>query len=333
MKLNVDLSALAKSVGIIDEKSEEMRKAMLVANKQFKELYSSNALKLMEEIIKQNQENVRKMTKAMEGINKITVPAIKINWQMPIVDLKPIIESGSLMKSMELLSRNSSNYSNLMKVYSENITESQRKVMANLTQALSENKTIRLDEIINSIEENELNEFNELIGDSESFEEDINSVIINEELNWQQKIIELIKAFTKKNPIIAILIFFTFLAPIKANMENILQGAYENAIENIGVRGISKENQKELKKQVINNITIINSDYKESILNSYKIVLKENLEIRQNNAMKSEVIHRLSYGEIVEVVWKNKKWTLIQYQDDNKIIEGWVLTRYIERLD
>lgn len=69
--------------------------------------------------------------------------------------------------------------------------------------------------------------------------------------------------------------------------------------------------------------------------NSFRIVLKDGLEVRNSNKMKTGVKYYLNFGDTVEIEHKNKNWTKIYYINmlTGEREMGWVLTRYIKRFD
>ncbi len=83
-------------------------------------------------------------------------------------------------------------------------------------------------------------------------------------------------------------------------------------------------------KQVVETINIDNNFY-----NEIRIVVKDGLKVRQSNKMKSRVKYYLDFGSLVKLEYKNKNWSKISYTniytDEREF--GWVLTRYIKKLD
>lgn len=83
-------------------------------------------------------------------------------------------------------------------------------------------------------------------------------------------------------------------------------------------------------KQIVRTMEVDNSFY-----NIFRVVTKDELEVRRSSKMKSGVKYYLNFGDLVQIEHKNKNWTKISYTnmftDEREI--GWVLTRYIKRLD
>ncbi|OAA84684.1 SH3 domain-containing protein [Clostridium ljungdahlii] len=104
-----------------------------------------------------------------------------------------------------------------------------------------------------------------------------------------------------------------------------------SSLKNINV------NKKEIKVEVTKELEkkLNDKSIKKAILNDYRFVSVNVINVRRNNTEKSPVIYQLHIGQVVNVINKNKNWTLIEYtNDENTInIKGWVNTRYISRFD
>lgn len=83
-------------------------------------------------------------------------------------------------------------------------------------------------------------------------------------------------------------------------------------------------------KQIVRTLEVDNNFY-----NIIRIVTKDGLEVRRLNKMKSRVKYCLNFGDLIKIEHKNRNWSKISYKNlytGEKEI-GWVLTRYIKRLD
>ena len=63
----------------------------------------------------------------------------------------------------------------------------------------------------------------------------------------------------------------------------------------------------------------------------YRIVNVDRLNIRDGRSRKTEVISHLNFSDVVQIVKKEKNWTLIKkYNEEQEtVIQGWVFTRYL----
>ena len=80
----------------------------------------------------------------------------------------------------------------------------------------------------------------------------------------------------------------------------------------------------------------INSSIKDkSLLSSYRIVTANILNVRKSASRKSTIVGKLYFSDAVQVLQKDRNWTLIQYQDmeNTYLIKGWVFTRYLKTIN
>ena len=95
----------------------------------------------------------------------------------------------------------------------------------------------------------------------------------------------------------------------------------------------NKSFNKSIKKEVSKELSTTKEADKNYLLNTYRFVNCESLNIRNSNTMKSESKYKLPQGAIVRILNKQKNWAKIEYknEDETVIIIGWVNTRYISR--
>lgn len=135
-------------------------------------------------------------------------------------------------------------------------------------------------------------------------------------------------------------IFFVFLFNLL-----ILQPLYSSSSdiikEKVGIiiKNLSNSNQKVVAKKVKKpvyaelNKQITDKNIRDAIINNYSFVTINDLNVRSSNSIKSSSIYKLSLGQVVRILHKNKNWTRIEYEneDESIIIRGWVNTRYISK--
>lgn len=84
---------------------------------------------------------------------------------------------------------------------------------------------------------------------------------------------------------------------------------------------------------------VIKAEYQSLVLDNkeqfhYRIVSTEKMIVRITNKKNSQPVGQVNFGTVVEVLYKNKNWTLIEYENENgKIVTGWVYNRYLEKLN
>lgn len=94
----------------------------------------------------------------------------------------------------------------------------------------------------------------------------------------------------------------------------------------------SYQNQHIVKKEIAIGVKQYIQDSKQLI--RFRIVSCNILNVRKEKSTKSKIISHLSFGEVVEIIQKDKNWCLVRkYDNDNEIIiQGWVFTRYLSRI-
>jgi uncharacterized protein YgiM (DUF1202 family) len=96
-------------------------------------------------------------------------------------------------------------------------------------------------------------------------------------------------------------------------------------------------NHFDFNKLQINKILIpeIKRALKPNKLSNYRVVsVMSYLNVRTKPSLKSKVIFHLTSGDLVEIINKQKNWTLIKKYDSEyeTIIQGWVNTRYLLKI-
>ena len=65
--------------------------------------------------------------------------------------------------------------------------------------------------------------------------------------------------------------------------------------------------------------------------NNLRFITGNNVNVRSNPSIKSEILDQLMLGKIVEIISKEKNWIEISYKQGEYVIHGWVFTRYTKR--
>lgn len=71
-----------------------------------------------------------------------------------------------------------------------------------------------------------------------------------------------------------------------------------------------------------------------SYLYSFRIVSANTLNVRKSGYNKSAKVGVLYFGEVVEVLQKGRKWSLVKWHNEESktSLQGWVLSRYLKRI-
>lgn len=76
----------------------------------------------------------------------------------------------------------------------------------------------------------------------------------------------------------------------------------------------------------------IKVSYEQDIYSKVRIVKKDELKIKQSNRRDSSTIGEVNFGDVVEIIYKKKNWTKIRKVENGTILEGWVYTRYLQKI-
>lgn len=89
------------------------------------------------------------------------------------------------------------------------------------------------------------------------------------------------------------------------------------------------------KSEVIQKISksSIHLDIEIDYLKDKRFVSSEILALRETHRINSRIVGTLEFGDVARVIYKKRNWTMVEYYDEenNEIITGWVLTRYLKK--
>lgn len=158
----------------------------------------------------------------------------------------------------------------------------------------------------------------------------------NDGVSIQQQVTEFINRFKTRYPVLAILIFVFIFNPLLSEISDVMLDLFKGVTTQIVEQAQSKD-YKVIEKNIkieVNNTLIINVESKglrDEFMKIYAYVSTDKLIMRQSNKVKSRALHSLEFGQVVRIIHKDRNWTLVEYEDDDNIIQGWVFTRYISK--
>jgi len=81
--------------------------------------------------------------------------------------------------------------------------------------------------------------------------------------------------------------------------------------------------------------TIIKTEIPRNFLAEYRFITADVLIVRLEGKRKSKIVGKLYFGQVVQLIRKNKNWSLVEWKDeDNDVfIRGWVFTRYLKKFN
>jgi len=179
--------------------------------------------------------------------------------------------------------------------------------------------------------------------DAEDFEDfnvenSLDSAVIdlNDGVSFQEQIAEFINRFKTKNPVLAILMVIFVFSPVQAAINDAVRDLVKGVTIPI-VEHAQTNDYKVIEKNMkieVNNTLIINvesKDVRDEFMKIYGYVSTDKLIMRQTNKVKSRALYTLEFGQVVRIIHKDRNWSLVEYESDEDIIQGWVFTRYISK--
>ena len=164
-------------------------------------------------------------------------------------------------------------------------------------------------------------------------------ICLNEEIPFQQIVINIVEKFKKINPIVFVLFIFLVVSPIQEYYNSWVIKTINSTINNnamINEERLKTKNiviKKEVTKEIYN--TVDDTLMRRDIFNNFRFVDVDCLNVRTSDSINSRIVGKLYFGQVVKIIYKIRNWTLIEYIDDSEdiCIKGWVFTRYIKRFN
>lgn len=157
----------------------------------------------------------------------------------------------------------------------------------------------------------------EVLLESENPEEELLSEINNKELS------DRIYTYLKYIAITLLIIYRSIMIFETDTVQEIVVPALQSVVSSDSEKYTIKHINDELKKDIPRKIKPI-----------FRIVIKDNLIVRNNNKVNSKINGELNSKDIVRIKEKNRNWTHVEYVNHDKdvFIEGWVFTRYLKQI-
>lgn len=78
----------------------------------------------------------------------------------------------------------------------------------------------------------------------------------------------------------------------------------------------------------------LKKDVSQQITQNFRIVTKNDLEVRKGKSIDAKIQGKLNHGDVVQIIEKKRNWTYISFSNyqDGEVIEGWVFTRYLKQI-
>lgn len=151
---------------------------------------------------------------------------------------------------------------------------------------------------------------------------------------------ENVEKYFSTHPVILVIITSLIFPIISSEWDEFTENAHNTfvSISQSITENYSMDNQlfnKNIKKYISKELSNNKETDKKYLLNTYRFVSCDSLNVRVSNSIKSKSIYNLSRGSVVKIIKKQKHWTKVEYknEDETVIIIGWVFARYINRFD
>lgn len=296
-----NISAVSQQLGGLTN-SPALRNINKMTQKIRDSLFSASAVSTMQNII-----NINHSVKTL-SMSIATTPA----YRSMILDLQECIGKNSVLND------NMSAIINKNQKFLDEIQDSELLLEELIEHPDEEIKSKDIDEILdgntlyelytelkNTIDSNAVILKNEAIKNKET-RKNIN------ELEKDNK-----KLITKKQVIFHLIILL--ISPIFLPF----QEAYNEWISQPGTHLI-KYIKKEIKSEYVEKEAYVN----------IRIVKRDNLKVKRSSRVDSETLYTLNFGNLVELIDKKRNWARIRITNyDSEVIEGWVFTRYLEKIN
>lgn len=189
---------------------------------------------------------------------------------------------------------------------------------------------VPLENKVREIIENTNLEFNTGISKVKSY---VNQVSIN-----GKKAYNMIEDFKSKHPTLFWIIFIYYIEPLSKSFLDFRKKQLEKSIKtNLEILNLKGEKAaiKEIKQKSIKEIreSLNVKSLQMLFLNKYRFSKKDRLVVRMHYSWKSKIVARLNFGQVVNILYKNNKWSLIEFNDEGVTKTGWVSTCKLDRFD
>ena len=144
---------------------------------------------------------------------------------------------------------------------------------------------------------------------------------MRENLTLELKLARIFQELAKQHPVIAF-VMCTILIPFLISIFSSSIMANQPSVN-------MKQYNKIIVKNIKQNFRWVKVN---TYINHFRFVSSNILQVRNGKSMKSKVVGELYLGQVVELIYKNKNWSYIQWTDEmDGTHRGWVFTRYISK--
>lgn len=236
-------------------------------------------------------------------------------------------ELSSFQKQSELFASSMSSYKAMEAVFSTGYLES--IVPKNLNSIISGilGKEAEYQKMLESFSTIEQDDESVFLKELQVMKDEILSAINSQTLRMEDQLSVIQARITALNNPLLLVLFSYIILPL------LLNAFYDYAIKPmLNMIDSPKQQQIIIKKEVIRTTKSFFED--PQLRTNYRIVTANVLNVRKSKSKSSKTIAYTSFGEVVEIVRKEKNWCLIRQYDreSETYIQGWVHTRYLGQI-
>jgi len=163
---------------------------------------------------------------------------------------------------------------------------------------------------------------------------------INSSKKYAKTIQKKYRYFSTEHPQWVNLAMILAIEPIKNLYVDYVEEQLKMKLEGFGFLFIfkKKSNKKEInifKKGRIKRLReeLNNKKSQQIFLDECRFVNSDDMEIRNDCSLESQIIAKLQLGQTVKIIYKNNHWSLVEFSKNNEIIKGWIATHHLGRFD
>lgn len=185
-------------------------------------------------------------------------------------------------------------------------------------------------EYVSSIESIEVIDESKLLEEIEEIRDSILEANSDKNIKIEEYLFNLNEyILSQKNPRL-LLLFQTVILPIIITIMSSV--SYDFAVKPSLESLNTSEKQQIVKKEIVMQVKACIPNPKIRV--NYRIVKADVLNVREAKSRSSKVISSLSFGEVVEVINKERNWCLVKRYDaiNETYVQGWVSTRYLAQI-
>ncbi len=315
-EINEHMKSITNPMYEFEKQMEYMYDPMKKISEQMEAMYNP-----LGNIQKQLDSLYSQVTPNLSSFNSITKSA-KVFQE----SLNAVLGIPSMKEQMNALSKSYSEYEKIGDFASSSLTST---ALSSLVESIIDREK-ESKKYISSIESIEVVSESILLQEIEDIRENILEASSSENIKIEEYLSNLNEyIISQKNPHL-LLLFQTYILPIIIGIISTM--VYDFAIKP-SLEDMNPDiKQVMIKKEIVQQVKEYIPDPRIRV--DYRIVKADVLNVREGKSRSSKIISSLTFGEVVEIIRKEKNWCLIKrYNPESETyIQGWVFTTYLAQI-